>query len=468
MSRGEFEAKIRNYIAINNMLKKGDRVTVGVSGGADSVCLIFVLLQLREELSLSLDVVHVMHGIRGEEAVRDRDFVKEFCQRYGLGFECVEKDVPRIAALNRMSVEEAGRMVRYEAFEKAPGDKTAVAHNADDMAETVLFNLFRGSSIRGLSGISPVNGRIIRPLLCASRRQIEEYLKENGLTYVTDSTNLDNDYARNKIRNIILPRAREVNFRASDHVNETALDLKRTDDFLEALTREAFERYAKKEADTVRIDVKAVKELHEVILMRLIYMAIGELSGAKKDVSRVHVEDTISLFGMQSGRRISLIYGLFAERCFDHVLIKKDEIPQFIDAVELPEVPLSLIIREEKKTLADGSTVKARLVDVKDAKIQDLPYTKWFDYGKIGDGAVFRTKKTGDVIGVKNGNKKVKDVLTEERIPRWKRGSLYMLSDGSDVLWIPGIRYSERCKVTEDTKKVLILTWEETKVGRQD
>ncbi len=461
MSRGEFESKIRNYIAENDMLKKGDRVTVGVSGGADSVCLIFVLMQLREELSISLDVVHVMHGIRGEEAIRDRDFVEDFCKKYGLGFECVEKDVPRIASLNRMSIEEAGRMVRYEAFENAGGDKTAVAHNADDMAETVLFNLFRGSSIRGLSGISPVNGRIIRPLLCASRRQIEKYLMENGLTFMTDSTNLDNDYARNKIRNIILPMAREVNLKASDHINETSRDLKKTDEFLEGLTKQAFEKYALKEGDTVRIDVKAACELHDVILNRLIYMAIGELSGAKKDVSRVHVEDTINLFSMQSGRRISLIYGLFAERSFDRVLITKEEIPQFIDAEERPEVYLSLIIREGEKRLAGNVTVKARLLDAKDAKIEDLPYTKWFDYDKIDDGAVFRTKKTGDIIGVKNGNKKVKDVLTEEKVPRWKRGSLYMLADEADILWIPGIRYSEKCKVTEGTKKVLILTWEE-------
>lgn len=468
MSRREFESRIRNYIAENDMLKKGDRVTVGVSGGADSVCLIFVLLRLRDEFDLSLSVVHVMHGIRGEEAVRDRDFVQKFCEKYGLGFKCVEKDVPRIASLNRMSIEEAGRFARYEVFNSMDTDKTAVAHNADDMAETVLFNLFRGSSIRGLSGIAPVSGRIIRPLLCVQRRQIEEYLKENGLTFMTDSTNLDNDYARNKIRNIILPCAGEVNFRASDHINETAHDLQKTDSFLEELTREAFERYAIKAPDTVKINIKAADELNEVILKRLVYMAVGELSGAKKDVSRVHVDDTTALFSMQSGKRISLIYGLYAERCFDHVLITREEVPQYMDAEELPEVRLDLIIREGMAKLPGNVTVKARLVKPEDTVIEDLRYTKWFDYDKISDGAVFRTKRPGDVIGVKNGNKKVKDVLTEEKIPRFKRGNLYMLADSDKVLWIPGVRYSEHCKITEDTRKVLILSWEENEVGRQD
>ncbi|MBO4374990.1 MAG: tRNA lysidine(34) synthetase TilS [Lachnospiraceae bacterium] len=468
MSRGDFESRVKNYIEEYGMLQKGDRVTVGVSGGADSVCLIFVLLRLRDEYGLSLGVVHVMHGIRGEEAVRDRDFVEAFCKRYDLPFECIEKDVPQIAALNRMSVEEAGRMVRYEAFENAGGDKTAVAHNADDMAETVLFNLFRGSSIRGLSGIAPVSGRIIRPLLGMPRRQIEEYLKENGQEFVTDSTNFDNDYSRNKIRNIILPKAREINLRAADHINETARDLQRTDEFLTGLTRQAFDEYAKREGETVSIDVRAAGNVHEVILKRLIYMAIGELSGARKNVSRVHVEDTIGLFYMQSGRRVSLIYGLYAERCFDKILIRKEEASQFFDGEEHPAVPLSLIIEEGKKMLCAGVTVSAGIIDAKDAKIKDMRYTKWFDYDKMSDGAVFRTKETGDVIAVKDGNKKVKDVLTEEKIPRWKRGSMYMLADGKDVLWIPGIRYSERCRVGSDTRRVLILSWEEEEIGRQD
>lgn len=468
MSRSDFESRVKIFIEENGMLQKGDRVTVGVSGGADSVCLIFVLMRLREEYDLSLSVVHVMHGIRGDEAVRDRDFVQALCQKYGLPFECIEKDVPAIASLNRMSIEEAGRMVRYEVFENAGGDRTAVAHNADDMAETVLFNLFRGSSIRGLSGIPAVSGRIIRPLLCMPRRQIEEYLKENGLEFVVDSTNFDNDYSRNKIRNIILPMAREVNFRAADHINGTAYDLQKTDEFLYGLTKKAYERYVSKSAGSAGIDVKAAAELHEVILKRLIYMVIGELSGAKKDVSRVHVEDTVRLFSMQSGRKLSLIYGLSAQRCFDSVIIRKEDIPSFFDAEEKPEVPLSLIIEKGTKTLPGPVTVRARVIDAKDAKIKDLPYTKWFDYDKMSDGVVFRTKKTGDVIGVRGGSKKVKDVLTEEKIPVWKRGSLYLLADGSNVLWIPGIRYSENCKVGEDTKKVLILTWEEKEIGRQD
>ncbi len=461
MSRGEFELKVKNYIAEHDMLKKGDSVTVGVSGGADSVCLIFVLMKLREELGLKLKVLHVMHGIRGDEAVRDMNFVRDFCLKNSLEFNCVEKNVPEIAALNKMTVEEAGRYVRYEAFEAAGSDRTAVAHNADDMAETVLFNLFRGCNIKGMCGIPPVSGRIIRPLLTVSRKEIEDYLAENDLTFVTDSTNLDNDYARNKIRNIILPKAGEINFRASRHINDTAKELQKIDGFLEKVTEEAYERYAIKEGSCISIPVKAAAGLDEVILQRVIYKAIGQITGAYKDVSRIHIDDTMQLFKMQSGKRVKLIYGLSAVRSFDSVMIKKDDLPEYIGEEAEGELLLSDVLEGKKDGLLGVFRVEAFITDPAETKIQNLQYTKWFDYDKINDGPVFRTRRSGDVIGVKNGNKKIKDVFIEEKVPQWKRSRIYMLADGSDIMWVPGIRYSEKYKVDKDTKKVLVVTWEE-------
>ncbi len=460
MSRGEFEARIKSYIAEHGMLEKGDRVTVGVSGGADSVCLIFVLNKLSAELDLKLTVLHVMHGIRGDEAVRDMEFVRDLCRRFSLEFVCVKKDVPRIASLNRMTIEEAGRAVRYEAFESTDCDRIAVAHNADDMAETVLFNLFRGCNIKGLCGIAPVSGKVIRPLLSVSRREIEAYLKENGLTFMTDSTNLDNDYARNKIRNIILPKAAEINFRASSHIDDTAKELLKIDEFLERQTAKAYEKYTRKDGSAVVISALAADETDEVILQRVIYRAIFEVSGRRKDVSRVHIEDTAGLFSMQSGRSLSLIYGLCAVRSFDSIIIKKDDNTEFFGD-EYEEIPLSKVIEERRFTLPGGCTAEAFIIDSSKTKYQNLQYTKWFDYDKICNGAVFRTRDKGDVIAVKNGSKKVKDVLIEEKIPQWKRSRLYMLADGSDIMWIPGIRYSEKYKVDESTKRVLVVTWEE-------
>ena len=201
MTKYSFEERTDNYIKENAMLKQGDSIAAGISGGADSVCLFFVLLRLKEKYGLKLKVIHVMHGIRGDEAERDKDFVKALCKRHNVPFFCKKADVPALAKDRGMSVEEAGRYVRYEAFEEAGCDVTAVAHNANDLAETVLFNLIRGSMVTGLCGIQPVNGRIIRPLLCVTREEIEEYLTLCDEKWINDSTNYDNEYSRNKIRN---------------------------------------------------------------------------------------------------------------------------------------------------------------------------------------------------------------------------------------------------------------------------
>ena len=186
--------KILKFITENDMLKANDRVIVGVSGGADSVCLLFTLMEIRREIPLTLAAVHVEHGIRGEDAKEDARYVQRLCQEYDIPFRKYCYRVAEIARERKQSVEEAGRELRYQAFEEAcreyHANKIAVAHHMDDDAETVLLNLFRGSGLKGLAGIPAVRGKIIRPLLCVSRQEIEQYLTEHGIAYRTDATNL--------------------------------------------------------------------------------------------------------------------------------------------------------------------------------------------------------------------------------------------------------------------------------------
>ena len=227
--------KIKAYMEQYNMLAKGDRIVIGVSGGADSICLLHVLKQLRVDTELFLMVVHINHGIRGEEADRDERFVKDFCRTEGVEYRSLTADVTGIAKVEGLSEEEAGRKVRYEAFfevcEELRCNKIAIAHNRNDIAETVLFNLFRGSGIRGLSGIEPyrvipLSSRevaLIRPLLGVERAEIEEYLHQEGIPYMIDSTNLGEDYSRNKIRNRILTYAtQEINQQCVNNIVEAA------------------------------------------------------------------------------------------------------------------------------------------------------------------------------------------------------------------------------------------------------
>ena len=204
---------LSHFIEENQLIKKGDRIVLGVSGGADSICLLHILSCIQKALEIRLFVVHINHGIRGEEAKRDEDFVRDFCKRLNVEFFAFHYDIKKMAREQKISEEEAGRKARYSTFDTvakkiiqkegvdAQNVKIAIAHNKDDNAETILHNLSRGSGISGLKGILAQNGNIIRPLLCFSRQEIEEYLSKNNIEYMTDSTNLENEYTRNILRN---------------------------------------------------------------------------------------------------------------------------------------------------------------------------------------------------------------------------------------------------------------------------
>src|SRR5699024_2969941 len=229
--------KVGSYICENDMLKMGDRIVIGVSGGADSVCLFYVFLDLVKKYNLELFVVHVNHGIRGQEADKDEAFVKSLCKEHRVSFISVKKDVPKIAKLEGLSEEEAGRNVRYEAFYQCylenACNKIAVAHNKNDNAETILFHLFRGSGIKGLSGIPPKRDSIIRPLLCVEREEIERYLEKKKIPYIIDRSNLEEDYTRNKIRHKVLSYAKdEINYGAVANITNSAAMLTEIQDFL--------------------------------------------------------------------------------------------------------------------------------------------------------------------------------------------------------------------------------------------
>ena len=238
---------MREATRANRMIERGMKVVVGVSGGADSVCLLAGLVSLREELGISLVAVHVEHGIRGEESLADAAYVAELCERWNVKLSVERIDVEAVARERGLTVEEAGRTVRYEVFARIAreqsADRIAVAHNRNDQAETVLWNLARGSGVRGLGGIRPVRGRIIRPLLFTERSEIEAYLRAQGIRWRTDRTNLETAYTRNRIRLELLPWLTErLNVQAVDHIAQAAQRLWEVQDYLEAQTAQAAQR----------------------------------------------------------------------------------------------------------------------------------------------------------------------------------------------------------------------------------
>ncbi|MCM1473881.1 MAG: tRNA lysidine(34) synthetase TilS, partial [Muribaculaceae bacterium] len=204
--------KIFSFIKKYDMINKGDTVICGLSGGADSVCLLVVLTEISRKIGFSVNALHVNHCLRGAESDRDENFCRELCRKLNIPFTAVSCNVKAFAEENGLSTEESARKLRYEIFaENSAGAKIATAHNANDNLETVIFNLARGSALKGLSGIPPVRNNIIRPLLVVSRPEIEEYLRNIGQNYVTDSTNLSDDYTRNKIRHQVLPVLAGIN-----------------------------------------------------------------------------------------------------------------------------------------------------------------------------------------------------------------------------------------------------------------
>lgn len=242
--------QVQNFIREQKMIMPGDFVIAGVSGGADSVCLFFELLAYQKEIPFSMEVVHIEHGIRGQDSLADANYVENLCKEYGVPFHLVSCDIKKMAQESSLTVEEAGRKARYQAFEQAAKKsgrsncKIAVAHNLDDQAETILMNLARGSGLRGLGGIRPVRENIIRPLLNTRRSEIEAALRGRQITWRTDETNHQTEYTRNRIRLEILPLlAQGVNGQAASHIAQAGLRLQEAEDYIQSQVQKLAERY---------------------------------------------------------------------------------------------------------------------------------------------------------------------------------------------------------------------------------
>jgi len=450
-------SRIRAYIQEKHMIQPRDNILIGISGGADSVCLLFVLLKLQRELELKLAAVHIHHGLRQEEADRDAAFVKQLCQEQNIPLYTHHCRVRERAEREKLSLEEAGRLSRYEIFEEEARrlgcQRIAVAHHADDQAETMLFHLFRGSGIKGLSGMAPVRGRIIRPLLCVEREDIIDWLRERNISWCMDSTNNGQDYTRNRIRHSILPCAKEqVNVRVVNHMAQAAEELAEVDSFLEEEVKKAFRLYVREEDAGCFVFEEAFVHLHPLLAGRMLRRCLAE-NGGLKDVDRLHIRMLLELMEKQTGSRLHLPGGRMARRDYKglHIFMEKDiePIQEKVKGV-CPKVP--------GECSAGTYTWVFSLIDKeKEQIIPEKTYTKWFDYDKIEKYLEIRGRMPGDYLEInrEHGRKKLKAYLIDEKVPAREREELLLLADGHHILWIPGMRISEAYKVTKETRRML-------------
>lgn len=419
--------KVKKTIEKYGLLTQGDGVLIGLSGGADSVCLTHILYRLQDDLGIKLYTAHLNHSLRGERADGDERFALSFSQ--GLGIECISEknDVKSYAKKHGVSEEMAGRELRYAFFERVSKNyglkKIATAHNKNDNAETILMNFMRGGGLSGLCGIPFKRDNIIRPLLEVSREEIEGYCRDNGLDYVTDSTNNETVYTRNKIRLELIPKIqKEFNPAFIQTVTKNALLMSEELDFIGEKTDEAYENVS-----DGAILIEELNKLHIAIKRRLIIKMMK--SAMIKDISAQYVESVIELADKgQSGSSVNLPCGNTARIEYGKLIIGKNDI-------ELAPFEYDIPLNEEIYISELGITVKAEFCEGADV----------FAGGEASKITV-RNKRDGDYfypVGM-DGRKKLKNYFIDEKIPRHERSKTAVLTINDEIAWIIGKRRDRR------------------------
>lgn len=442
------------------MFNVGDKVVVALSGGPDSICLLHILYTLRDKLGISLVAAHVNHCLRGEESYVDEEYVKEFCNLIGVECYTVREDIGKISEEKKISTEMAGREVRYAFFEhvlkKVNGSKVAIAHNANDQAETVLMRIIRGTGIEGLVGIKPVRDKVfVRPIIDISRREIEEYCIKKNLNPRIDKSNLETIYTRNKVRLELIPYI-EDNF--NPHIIETlnrlSASMKEDSDYISNIAREYYSKYCKKEEDKIIIKKQVFKE-HIALLSRIIRMAIKELKGNLNNLDKKHIYDIMDLQSGTTGKYIMLPEGIRVLNDYGDICFYNE---RNINLNFKLEDEYELKIGEKNNLEQLGINIEIKLVHRQEVdKFDHKEFIKSFDYDKINGAIKLRYRRNGDKFtpfGMK-GSKKLKDLLIDLKIPKDKRDKIPLILFGDDIAWIVGYRISEKFKIDKNTKNIL-------------
>lgn len=454
------EEKVLRYIKDNKLIEEGDHVVLGVSGGADSMCLLRCLWELKDILKLRLTAVHIHHGVRGQEADEDKAYVENYCRKEKIEILTYSYNVPAIAAERGTSVEEAGRDIRYETFysvkEQLGAHKIGVAHNCGDNAETIIHNICRGTGLEGLAGIPVRRDCIVRPIMCLERNEIEAYLKEKGVQYKTDSTNLENEYTRNKIRNIVIPYLRDnVNDRAGEHIGAMGELVRAAQDYIGLQGKALFENIAQVEEERISINGKEFANAHQVLQGEVVRIAIELIAGRLKDITMKHIKAVIAIGTGQTGKKIHLPYNVVAVKYPEELIIKRS-------CESDKEAKPVKSIRVEKLTgQYQVETAGARMIfeqiEPDTVQIEEKTYTKWLCCDILKDNLEIRTRQAGDyfIVNDQGGKKKLKDYFIDEKIPKEQRDNILLLASGSHVLWIVGYRISEACKVNDNSRNIV-------------
>lgn len=451
-----------------NMIAPGDKVVAGVSGGADSVALLLMLDEYRKDVVFDLEIVHVNHLIR-DDASEDAEFVRNLAEKLGIPFHLFEVDVHKEAERLHLSTEEAGRKVRYEAMRSLNPTKIAVGHHSNDLTETVMLNICRGTGIHGLAGIVPVQDDIIRPLLFVSRKDIENYLGMLCQPYRTDSTNYSDDYTRNKIRRNVIPYlSQEVNAKVSEHIISLSRDMMEAEVLVDRLTEDAFSKICELNKDKAEIVISTdgLSCLDYYIQRELLLKCLEKITPRRKDITRKHITSILDIINKQGEKKLSLPYNLEVISTYSALIIRQKKLMDLEEKEALNNIVIFEADKGSEETevsilLSDGRKLVVRVFDYDNTcSYPDDRCTKWFDYDKINGSVTLRKRESGDylVINEKGQKKSLKEYMINEKVPREKRNEQLIIADGNHVMWLIGYRISSYYKIGEQTKHVIEIS----------
>jgi len=447
---GEFKAmlidKMNTAAEKYNMFKEQDSVCVALSGGADSVAALIALA----ELGVKVNALHVNHGLRGEESERDEQFCRELCRKLNIPFTVKSVNVSEYAKQNKLGIEEAARILRYKAFEEAGADKICTAHTANDNAETVIFNLCRGTGMKGLAGIPPKRGNIIRPLILCSREEVEEYLEQKGQSYVNDSTNLTEAYARNKIRRSVMPVLKEINSGFLNNISKLSEILETEDDYLEIMA----EKYS--ESDLSKINPALRRR---VIINKFKKSGVKFNFEAVRAAERLIVSKGRERVNIQKNTYINAIGGFLN---ISHDIGSKRVLfaPVAVHIAKGEAFNPNTAASEGKNLFLGDKIVIIKLKNYKNIRqtqnIHENLTNNALDYDKIQGDVFLRNRRDGDKytrVG-RDFNSSIKKLLNKS-VPRDERDFYAILCDEAGIIWVEGFGIADRVRADAGTKTIM-------------
>jgi tRNA(Ile)-lysidine synthase len=459
--------RVLHFIQEHRLMPQGEKVVVAVSGGADSVCMLHLLITLREKLSLSLHVAHLDHQLRGEESEADAAYVAELARKWELPVTVEQRDVSAYQARHRLSPEEAAREVRYrflaEVTAAVGAEWVAVGHTLDDHIETVLMHLIRGSGTRGLRGLLPCSQfhstgsqvAIVRPLLSLSREETAAYCRYFDLRPRLDTSNLSLSPLRNRIRQQLLPLLQQYNPQVTEALCRTAAIANEDFAFIESEACRIWGQVFKEEGNSTIISKKEFQQLDQALQRHLLRAAVEKLLGNLKDIESKHIEEVIRALDKPAGKRISLPEGLNFAIEYDRYILTPEP-----DALSpLPILDKEVTLRVPGETELPGWRILSHIIGRDEIRDTGNEFTACLDLAKAGHQLTLRQRRPGDrlqPLGMDQA-KKLNEFMIDSKIPHSWRERIPLVCSPEHILWVVGWRIDERAKVTDSTTQVLRL-----------